>query len=313
MADGFAVVLRACPEEVQADVAGALGRVFGIKEATCQSLIGSAPIILVDALTEDAAAVLQLLMHGLTRHGAQLAFTRDGLDELPRINWPKPPLVFKQRLDELAGDFAIDLPGGPLVDQLRQKLHGAPARRTPHGEAPASESAGRQVFNEVELGEITPFSNQAIPSTPPQGNASGSGTAPTLRAGSEDELLDRMNELFPDEGDGIIPNTDDITNMLDRLLPDEDGGSSAARPAATTNGSGPSGGFSVFLAKISDENRRKKAVPLLAEMSGISEDEADKLAKKVIIPVLKGVSKSDAEEAKHRFAAIGVLARIKGG
>jgi len=140
-----------------------------------------------------------------------------------------------------------------------------------------------------------------------------------------------MDELFPDDGEGIIPNTQDITNMLNKLLPDEDGGSAAASGGQPAQSGGqvaqPSGqqaiagggsgggseGHSVFLAKISDENRRKKAIPLLVELIGISEDEAEKLAKKVIIPVLKGVTKEDAEQAKHRFAEIGVLARIKGG
>ncbi|MDA3963155.1 MAG: hypothetical protein PF961_20415, partial [Planctomycetota bacterium] len=127
MADGFAVVLRACPAATQGVVAAALGRVFGIKEATCQSVVGSAPIILVADLSEDAAAVLQLVMFALTVQGADLSFTNQGLDELPRINWPKPPLILKQDINALARDFAIDLSGGPLLEQLRQRLGGAPS------------------------------------------------------------------------------------------------------------------------------------------------------------------------------------------
>ena len=71
-------------------------------------------------------------------------------------------------------------------------------------------------------------------------------------------------------------------------------------------------GFSVFLAKIADESRRQKAVPLIAELAGITTEEADVRSKKVIIPVLKGASKDDAELAKQKFAKIGILARVKG-
>ncbi len=117
-----------------------------------------------------------------------------------------------------------------------------------------------------------------------------------------------------------MPNNDDITSILDRLLPDEEKG--AAQGAADPPGMGSTSGrmaalsapvgFSVFLAKIADEGRRAKAVALLAELSGLSNEEADALSKKVIIPVLKGATKEEAEAAKQRFAKIGILARVKG-
>ncbi len=320
MADGYAVVLRACPEEAQAAAAEAIGRLFGLKDQTCQSVVQSTPIILVGDLSTDQAAVLQLALNGLCITGAKVEFANAQLDQLPRINWPKPPHILKQDITRLVTEFNLALPGGDLLEQLRDKLSGKVASARP------SAPSGRNVFAEADLGEITPFSNKILPSTPAprtQEIEHHSGSIPALNGSSEDELLNRMNELFPDDGDGIIPNTQDITSMLDRLLPDDDGNAGASganRIPASSGGYGlvgnsPNqtlGGFSVFLAKISDENRRKKAVPLLVEMAGITEDEAEKLAKKVIIPVLKGVSKTDAETAKHRFAEIGVLARIKG-
>ena len=160
---------------------------------------------------------------------------------------------------------------------------------------------------------------------------------------SQQEVASRMNELFPDESDGdTVPDAGSVTSILDQILPQDDsanvGGSSGANvspgnvggaaltsahynAASISPGSGvfrnptaddpQGGGWSVFLAKIADPNRREKAVPLLAELSGISEEEATALSKKVIIPVLRGVSKEDAERAKHRFAEIGVLARVR--
>jgi hypothetical protein len=126
----------------------------------------------------------------------------------------------------------------------------------------------------------------------------------------------RLNELFPeDESSGFLPNNQDITSILNKLLPDEDGSSSSNTPASGSsnrmNSSGGSHGHAVFLAKIADEGRRQKAVELISELSKISKEEADVLSKKVIIPVLKGATKEEAEAAKARFAKIGILARIK--
>jgi ribosomal protein L7/L12 len=127
-----------------------------------------------------------------------------------------------------------------------------------------------------------------------------------------------------------MPNNDDITSILNRLLPDEEQGHAAAatpQPQATPVGQSgahatgssrlaaagaPAAGHSVFLAKITDDNRRAKVVTLLEELAKLSHDEADALSKKVIIPVLRGVSKELAEAAKQRFAKIGILARVKG-
>ncbi len=124
--------------------------------------------------------------------------------------------------------------------------------------------------------------------------------------------MSRLNELFPDEeGGGFLPGKEDITNILNRILPDE-------QPSAGSSGSGRSavaagGGFSVFLAKIADEDRRKKASVLIAELGKMPPEEAETLSKKMIIPVLKGVSKEEAEAAKAQFGKIGILARVKEG
>ncbi len=110
-----------------------------------------------------------------------------------------------------------------------------------------------------------------------------------------------------------MPGKDDITNILNRILPDEQGaGVGEPEPPGSRRMANASGGFSVFLAKIADEERRKKAVSLIAELSKIPVAEAEVLSKKMIIPALRGVSKEEAEAAKIQFGKIGILARVKG-
>ncbi len=351
----YAFILRACPEAARPVVAQFLGKAFSLKDSTCSSIAESAPIIVLADLSEPEAAVINVVLSGMGRAGAQVELSTSAPDELPKIDWPRKPQVFKRDLADHVADYqaAVTVAGGgkiPLIDLLISMINGQPLAMTP-SVTPASGAAPRSEFKGTALPEITPFGgiptlagSTGTPSNTPvrgspinirpmPGNASSPARAaisnlppppgPTTSAPSgshsavsADAAHNRLNELFPeDESAGFMPNNSDISSILDKLLPDETGsglsnavgGVSSARAAI-----GGGSGFSVFLAKISDEARRQKAVPLIAELSKISNDEAETLSRKVIIPVLKGASKADAEAAKQKFAKIGILARVKG-
>jgi ribosomal protein L7/L12 len=311
------MILRACPEGSRETVAQLLGRAFSLKDSTCVSIAGSTPIVLLTELTKADAAALCLVLAGLEQLGASMELTTNDVSELPKIDWPRRPLVFKRDITEYANEFAnlsLTIPGAgksfTLMELMTVRLD--PNSR-PAGNAPRPSTE----FRGAQLPEVTPFSNQALSSRTPPPMPSA---APRPMSPVDTDAVSRLNEMFPEEEAGFMPNNDDITSILDRLLPDEE--QSQAQP-----GSGPTGigsasgrmavvsapqGFSVFLAKITDEAKRTKAVPLLVELGGLSKEEADTLSKKVIIPVLKGASKEEAEAAKQKFAKIGILARIKG-
>ena len=118
-----------------------------------------------------------------------------------------------------------------------------------------------------------------------------------------------MDELFPADDDDFLPNTKDVTDILNKTMPDDEtscGYSSSGSSSIHNNG-----GFSLSWQGI--DQAAKKGCSILQELIGIEEDEAKDLAKKVIIPVLRSVSKDEAEAGKARFAEIGILARIKAG
>lgn len=325
MGASYSLILRACPEGVRDPVAQLLGRAFSLKDSTCVSIASSTPIVLLTDLSKDEAAALGLVMVGLEQRGATIELTVDDVSELPKIDWPKRPMVFKRDIGEYVGEFGglhLTIPGATKGFTLQELLQ---VRLDPQSR-PVGHAAGRASteFKGASLPEITPFSNQVLPTSAPSGTPgtpaphAASAPRPPPQPPAEDaDAVSRLNEMFPDEDTGFMPNNDDITSILDRLLPDEE------QPKAQT-GSGPVGqesssgrlpvaaGFSVFLAKITDEPKRAKAVALIAELSGLSTEEADALSKKVIIPVVKGVTKDEAEAAKQRFAKIGILARVKG-
>lgn len=338
MGDRYTLILRECTDEAKAHVSQFLGKAFSLKETTCTTIASSMPIALLDDLGPEEAAVLQLIMGSLRHPGVVVQYTTEPTDDLPKIDWPKRPPVFKRDLSEWVTDFRLEvpLPNGtpaPLLALLTGLLTGSPSASSSGTYAPQAAAALSDIgamtgtrpsvareFTGSTLSEITPFSNVALPSGASVGH--GSGTRPPIKTGaSSGDTMSRLNELFPDDGDSaFVPDKNDITSILNRLLPDEEGSSSGLAPA-DGNSSESSGrlnaqhtttGHSLFLAKIGDEGRREKAVPLIAELAKITKEEAEALSKKVIIPVLKGATKEEAEAAKQRFAKIGILARIKG-
>jgi len=323
----YTIILRDCPQASHSGVALFLGKAFSLKESTCAAIASSAPIILVSGLAREEAAAMSLTLSGIQRLGGVLEFTTVDQGDLPKIDWPKRPLVFKREVSEHLEDLQTVVPGPdgrrrPIIDFLVAGLSGQTVTVTndeepeiaikPAGARPAPGPAtGATKFDALPLPEITPFSTQVIAKTPTP-----------LPGSSKIEAGARMGELFPEEEQpGFVPNNEDITNLLNRLLPEDEAAErakenpqSSRRPAAvaTPNAAPAGNGYSVFLAKIADEARRTKAAELIVELAHIGKDEAENLSKKVIIPVLKGVTKDDAEAAKQKFAKIGILARVKG-
>ncbi len=306
----YHVTLHRCPEEGRDQIAGFLGKAFSLKDSTCGSIAASTPIVLLNNLTREEAAAAFILLRGLSRLGAEVEFTTEDRGDLPKIDWPKRPLLFKRDLAEHIADLQMTVRAGgasvSLLDLIQnQLLDGVPetggSLPTPLG-TPISEPP-RHEFRGIQLPEITPFSNPVLP--------------PSSQEEQTPDPMSRLNELFPENDTGFIPNNQDISSILNRLLPDEPAGAPPGgriTPTGTPiNGASPPlpAGYAVFLAKIADEARRAKAVPLIAELAKISTEEAETLSKKVIIPVLKGVSKEEAESAKQKFAKISILARVK--
>lgn len=320
MSSDYTLILRACPEGHRESAAVFIGKLFSLKEHTCQQIVSSCPIVLLTGLGREEAAAVRLMTNGLQLVGATVEIAAHGAADLPKIDWPRRPQVFKRELSEWVADLQMNLVHGGQNLRLLDLLL-------------ATVDHGSKEFKGANLPEVTPFGVQALPPPPaadkpastrtPQGGVSTSSSSvlPPPPPPGGDDTLSRLNELFPDEeGGGFMPAKDDITNILNKILPDEQpagGGAGGGEQADGMSGarklSAPSGGFSVFLAKIADEDRRKKAAPLIAELGKISPEEAEALSKKMIIPVLRGASKEEAEAAKAQFGKIGILARIKEG
>ncbi len=71
-----------------------------------------------------------------------------------------------------------------------------------------------------------------------------------------------------------------------------------------------SGNFNLVLSQISDKKKKQKAAELIVELKGGTIKEALALTENMIISVLKGVSKEDAENVLARFKNIQITGRV---
>lgn len=336
MSDTYTVILENCPADQGEELVLLLCRFLGIKDVTARSVVQSAPIAILPKLTRNQAAAMVLAIRPLQLKGAIICVEQEGLRDLPRIDWPRLPQIWKLDLDDFVQLCQISLPmtrnATTLLELLHLVLDGVPIGVESDAiPAPSAQPdpPNRTVFTGADLGEITPFSNRIVSDTP-------ATPAPSQQQLDTGDLASRMDELFPEDGAGggtggpglpagdqFVPDGQTVTSLLDQLLPEDGKPASGLRAAARMTTESPrlqqnaaavaSASFSVFLPRIADEARRQKAIGLLCELSGISKDEADSLTKKVIIPALRGVTREQAESAKHRFAEIGVLARVREG
>ena len=312
----YHLVLRAVPAAAQQAVAGLLARAFSLKDANCTAIAASAPILLLNDLDEAEVIATCFALSPLERAGATIDAITQVPEEIGRIDWPRRPQIFRRDMGELVADLETVVAIGETRLSLREligpQLRALGGRIAPSPATTRLANSARAQFNGIQLPEITPFSTPVLPPGP-------SG-APA------DDGLSRLNELFPDDSALTAPSKDDISSLLDKILPDE---APAAAPAAvptpstplhaqrlgqtaTANSMSPVGqGWSLFLPKFADDARRQKAVPLIAEHGRMTPEDADSLSRKMIIPVIKGGTQAEAESARQAFAKIGVVAKIK--
>lgn len=85
----------------------------------------------------------------------------------------------------------------------------------------------------------------------------------------------------------------------------------AAKPApAPAAKAAPAGDYTVFLSPPKGTDKKQAAAEIIAELQGISMNDAIALAGKMIVPVVKGVSESEANQVRDRFKDAGLSCRI---
>lgn len=73
--------------------------------------------------------------------------------------------------------------------------------------------------------------------------------------------------------------------------------------------------YNLFLAKVTSEGKRLRAIELISKVRGVSALEAEEIMERTIVPIIKGVTKKEADEIqamfKHDRIAVQVLKKPK--
>ncbi len=295
----YTIILRECPQASRTGIATFLGKAFSLKESTCAAIASSSPIILIGGLAREEAAAMSLTLSGIQRLGGILEFSTNDQGDLPKVDWPKRPLVFKREIAEHLEDLQtpVLIPDGRRQALISLLIAGLGSQTVTIDETPEAEAEAVEIkpaarphapppsatkLDTMPLPEITPFANTALHAR----GGSGTTTPTPANSNRQNDAAARIGELFPEEEqNGFVPNNEDITNILDRLLPEDESAAQGGRNNASNRAKAasttplPGAGFSVFLAKIADEGRLSNAAELIAELDHQSKYEAENLSK----------------------------------
>lgn len=87
-------------------------------------------------------------------------------------------------------------------------------------------------------------------------------------------------------------------------------GGAPSKPGAGSAGSGGDGDHGLVLSRIADPDKKEEAAAIIAEVKGCSVEEARRLTDRTIIPVLKGVSREEAELHLEKFKKVKIAGRV---
>jgi len=333
MAETYTIVLNSCDSARVEEITVAMASAFPIRKEMALQLASSAPIAILNDLSEIEANASFNELATLSEAGAELTILKT--DELgsavSKVKWPEQPTINGNTVDQLAQEMAMEEAGGGAAGQ-------APVEKAcPHCGNPISITMDGTGNVSVEAA-----GGKAVSVAGTDSAVMGAGVADS---GGDDFILSN-DDLIAEIEEPHIPKTEEITSVLDSLLPEDPGagvqqavGVSALEPVSAGPNTqqtipqvpvqntppppppqaAPQRGetaddkklYNVFLPKLSTDDKKEKAIPLMVELAGITNDEANKLANRIVIPLVKGVAKDRADEIKERFMAVGILPRIR--
>lgn len=274
----YSIVIAQLPTDKVGGAAEALGKVLGIGAASAEPVLRTLPTVLFDGLEYQQARRVMALLTDVSGRGAVLLLAEGDGGSLARVKWPGEPVVSGKPLS------AYRSPGG--------------GTRCP--------VCGSLLRSDVYLQEETGTSSEVLPlpdlprlprEGPQTPSASGRHAGGALnitdvekvwkerasKSGIQEAIKKPVQKPTPDSasGSGSRKSPSAVLNAVDREVP-------TLEPS-------PSGQYDVFVGRTSSPG----LPALIADVRGVSADEARRIAKKTIIPVAKGVGQEKALEVKR--------------
>ncbi len=315
----YGVVLSSCSIANKESAVGALTKAFKFDAKTSNTVLERAPMLVFEGLTEAVGKLVLEKMKGLSDAGCELKLVAAPFETKRKLSWPKPHTFVRCALEEAAkapaevqgeiitcpkcGEkFTFD-PASPAaqaappakepveeIEELEEAIQAKPA------ELPAKVSDDIMDLDEFEssLGEIDLES-------------------PSAGTGGKEEL-DELAGAQPMESDDTVDEEKKVPDApkqtpteVQEVVHSAKPKPKAAAPAASDGGQGA---YRVILSKMRSDKVRNEAAEIIAQVRGISQEEALKAAGKLIVTAVKDVTEEKANEIKNTFTEKGIKAIV---
>jgi ribosomal protein L7/L12 len=310
-----------------------LSEAFGLDPGLTQAMLKTTPIIFATKLTKAEVKALTPRLQELSKRGFEFRITARTA-KLPKVNWLVRP-NFALPSTGNAGAITFDFQNTAFVCPtcgdtfvfarvgqipLTEGTPPAPPS-TPAAAPPASKTAtSSQPAAVVQPKQNKPTEPLKLELDENKGANPNSFADADLVEPLTDEALesgdvskrdvpeiDLSSIEGPPQADGAAAKTSvNLSAALDESLAEMEPGTATATPAPGTGDDL----YNVFVPEVKDKTRLEEVVKLVAQVRGISEDEARKLTKRVMIPVAKGVPKDEAEKILMQFKKIKTTGRM---
>ncbi len=309
--DHYQIILGKVPEDLQPGVALFLSGCFSLPPAATKGISASGPIALLNGLTRKQAAAILKELRATLPEGVELAVSDEkDSTRISRLQWPRPPRIYGRDLAEFIPrevntDIACPLCGGKLKlsrgEDGNIKAEPADSSQTKIMPKPPAdaESDKDPLFSGVK---------------PMAVDTSTYASLRSLKAGVTGFWTDLTENLFSPPSLGAsrqAPRMPQTSLALEDDAPAPANGEPPSHMSRRKSTSGlaafmKQGAFAVVVSRTRDS----QVVKMIAEIMGISEDEARERSQNLGLCVARDISLDEAQNLLARFRNLGAKARV---
>lgn len=313
--ESYQLILEKAPEERQPETALFLSGCFSLPPAAARGIAASGPIVLLSDMAKGQAEAVLSELRATLPPGIELRVAgAAAAAKFSRLQWPRPPRIYGRGLEEFkiredGREERCPLCGGAL----RLVREGDEIRLFPSGLGKRSVSVRRI----VDASDKDPLFSGIKPLA---GADADFASLRSLQAGDTGFWMDYGERVFaPLTRDGIAA-AEEGTGTGHAPLASSSSHRGENGKATATGKSGvfrsrSSSGLAAFMkpgvfALMVGRTRDNMAVKMVADIMGVSEDEARDKCLSLGLCVVRDVALDEAQNLLARFKNLGVRARI---
>jgi hypothetical protein len=294
-------------DETQFDnAAGQFSKLFNITPESAGQILKSIPVVFLSNLARNDIKTIKPKLVDLSKLGIEFTISPQLSQSIPKVIWPTQP-HYKEG------------PAGNIVQYVDFQWKGNAFVCPNCGETFVFQRVGNPFNTYQKVKEQMPQRQQPHPVPAEAEITEGEDVmvlAPVVEPSAESE--DGVMELNPVEAQSEWAD-ENASEPIDILQPEavseegvssEQGAEEIAEPEMIEEPPVEEANCTVFLSGLSSAEKREKAAKIISEIKNIPLEKAQELTNRVLVPVLKDVTETEANECLEMFKKVGVSGRI---